>query len=229
MLHKSLLFSFTCFIGCLLFTGCDILLPAPGVATLLSPIDNSVCLKGSLISSDTASVVFVWNSASDADSYQLKIENLNTHKLLIYKTSELSYTVNLSSGTPFAWYVVSVNSTSETTSPKWKFYLSGSSIGNYVPFPAALSSPASGTTINASGASTVQVTLQWSGSDVDNDIASYSVYMDNINASTQVVNSQTETTCTKVLQSGKTYYWKVLTTDKAGNTSISEVYSFFIN
>ena len=185
-------------------------------------------MKGPLISSDTASVVFVWNSASDADSYQLKIENLNTHKLFVYKTSELSYTVNLSSGTTFAWYVVSVNSTSETISSKWKFYLSGSASSTYAPFPATLSSPASGITINSNGSSTVQVTFQWSGSDVDNDIASYSLYLDNTNATTQLVNSQTGTTATKILQSGKTYYWKVLTTDRASNTSVSEIYSFMI-
>lgn len=229
MLHKSLLYSLVCYFICIFLTGCDLLQPAPGVVTLLSPTDNSICLKGSLISSDTASVAFVWSSATYADSYQLKIENLNTHELFVYKTSELSYTVNLSSGTPFAWYVVSVNSASETTSSKWKFFLAGSGSISYAPFPATLLSPASGITINSNGANSAQVTFQWSGSDVDNDIASYSVYLDNTNATTQVVNSQTETTITKTLQSGKTYYWKVLTTDKAGNTSFSEIYSFIIN
>jgi hypothetical protein len=124
--------------------------------------------------------------------------------------------------------VTSVNSKGKTGSATRKFYLAGAAASSYAPFPAELTTPASGAKIDADGAASIQVSFAWQGSDVDNDIASYALYLDNENASTQVIASQTDTTATQTLTSGKTYYWKVVTTDKVGNKSNSAISGFQI-
>lgn len=219
------------FVATLLLAGCsggkDAPVPVPGTTTLSSPANNTACLKSSSTSS-SASVTFLWKAASNADNYQLEIKNLNTQVTVSSATSGLSYTINIDVNTPYSWDVVAVNATGKTTSDVWKFYLSGMASSNYAPFSASLTVPASGAIVSTNGVTMVQVTFQWTGSDPDDDIASYSLYLDDTNASTQVIASQTETTAVQTLASGKTYYWKVVTTDKAGNSSISAVSSFQI-
>lgn len=201
---------------------------SPNAVTLLSPANNSACLKGSSESGTTAMVAFSWNKATNADSYVLEIKNLQTEQTTNYITVALTHSATLSVGTHYSWSVTSVNSVGKTAGEAWKFYLSGVAASNYAPFPAELIAPVSGSTINTNGSQTVKVTLQWIGSDVDNDIESYAIYLDNTNASTQIVASQTKSSCEQTLQSGKTYYWKVVTTDKAGNKSTSIVSLFQI-
>ncbi len=200
----------------------------PDKVTLLAPADNSACLKGSSGSGTTATVAFSWNKATHADSYQLDVKNLLTQKVSSFTTTSLTYNATLTVNTPYSWSVTSVNSKGKTSGAAWKFYLAGTATSNYAPFPAELTAPESGTIINANGAVSVQVSFTWQGSDVDNDIASYALYLDNENATTQVIASQTETTATQTLTSGKTYFWKVVTTDKVGNKSNSAVSNFKI-
>lgn len=202
--------------------------PLPDATVLSSPANNSACLKGSSETGTTATLSFSWNKANNAESYVLEIKNLQTEQTTNYTTTALTYSATLSVGTHYSWSVTAVNNTGKTAGPVWKFYLSGVAASNYAPFPAELTAPASGAVINANGTATVKVSLKWTGSDVDNDIASYAIYLDNSNASTQIVASQAENTSEQTLQSGKTYYWKVVTTDKAGNKSNSVVSSFQI-
>lgn len=201
----------------------------PDKVTLLAPADNSACLKGSSGSGTSATVSFSWNKAAHADSYQLEVKNLLTQKVSSFTTSNLTYNATLTVNTPYSWSVTSINSKGQTSGASWKFYLAGAASSNYAPFPAELTAPVSGTEINANGAASVQVSFAWQGSDVDNDIDSYALYLDNENATTRVIASQTETTATRTLTSGKTYFWKVVTTDKVGNKSNSAVSSFQIN
>ncbi|GAT63021.1 hypothetical protein [Paludibacter jiangxiensis] len=203
--------------------------PAPGITTLSLPANNTACLQGTSATTTTASVIFSWGTASNAVSYQLVIKNLKTQISAAYTTTKTGDTISLAINTPYAWSVSAINSTGKTTSDSWKFYLSGTASSSYAPFAADLTSPASGAVINSNGAASVSVAFSWTGSDPDNDIASYALYLDNVNASTQVVASQTVTTSTQILARAKTYYWKVITTDKMGNTSISAINSFRIN
>ena len=218
------------FAATLLLAGCgggkDAPVPAPGATTLSSPANNTACLKSSSAGSNSGTVTFSWTTAGNADSYQLEIKNLNTQATTSYTTNNISYTASLDVNIPYSWDVIAINATGKTTSDIWKFYLSGTASSSYAPFPADLTAPASGTIISANGAATVQVTFQWTGSDPDNDIASYALCLDNTNGSTQVIASQTGTTATQVLASGKTYYWKVVTSDSVGNSSSSALSSF---
>lgn len=202
--------------------------PLPGATTLSAPANNSACLKGSSETGSTSTVTFSWNKATNADSYQLEVKNLLTQQINSFTTSNLTYSTSLTVNTPYSWSVTSVNSKGKTSGTWWKFYLAGKPAGHYAPFPAELVTPASGAVIDAKGATNAQVTFSWNGSDVDNDIASYTLFLDNTNATTKAAESLTTTTTTQTLQSGKTYFWKVETTDKVGNKSESVVGVFMV-
>jgi hypothetical protein len=200
----------------------------PGAITLLTPSGNSTCFQGTTISGGKiSSVNFSWKAASNAESYSLNITNLNTQTTTSYSVKSLSYNTSLDVNAYYAWSVTAVNGSGSSKSDTLKFYLSGTPASSYAPFPADLTAPASGAVVNANGAATVQVTFQWTGSDSDNDIAGYVFYLDSSDASTQVLSSTSATT-TQTLATGKTYYWKVVTTDKSGNSSSSAVGSFQI-
>ena len=76
--------------------------------------------------------------------------------------------------------------------------------------------------------STNQITLQWNGNDVDNDITAYDIYFSSSNPPILDVSSITENELTVSVSPGTIYYWKVLTYDSAGNSSDSGVYQFRI-
>jgi len=202
-------------------------IPIPSTVTLSTPSNSAACIQGTSANGVTASVEFTWSAASNVESYQIVIKDLSLQTSLNYTTTSTSYTAKLNTNTPYSWYIMAKNSSGNTTSDTWKFYLSATPASNYIPFPADLTTPALGATINSNGAATVQVTFQWTGSDPDNNIASYAFYLDNTNASKQVVAAQTTTSFTQNISTG-TYFWKIVTTDKAGNTSTSTVCTFCI-
>lgn len=215
-------------IAILTFVGCDKSTDlVPGEVFLTSPEDNDDCLISSSIES-TSTVVFSWEATSNAESYCLSIINMNIQDTVSFNTSKKSYSATLSVNVPYSWNVTAVNSSGETNSEFWDFYLSGTASNNYVPYPANLTSPTLGEIISANGTSTVQVPFYWLGSDPDNNIISYNLYIDNTDASTLVIASQTEMSALQTLERGKTYYWKVVTIDEVGNTSSSLVSSFYV-
>ncbi|HWJ28593.1 MAG TPA: hypothetical protein VNS32_18770 [Flavisolibacter sp.] len=201
----------------------------PGKAVLMSPTQNEACTSGTVISDAQSSIVFKWNAAENAESYDLHIKNLVSGTESTQNIPSTQATVTLNRSVPFSWYVVSKSSKSTTTatSDTWKFYNSGPGTVNYAPFPAEPVAPMPGTTITATGG---KITLDWSAGDVDNDIVNYDVYM----GTTTVLPIIKEKTSESILNdvsvvSGTTYYWKVVTRDAKGNTSASSVYSFTVN
>ncbi|MDD4970607.1 MAG: hypothetical protein PHT07_14370 [Paludibacter sp.] len=201
----------------------------PGSITLITPLNNATCIQGISASNTTSLVKFTWSDATNVESYQIVIKNLTLQSSINYTTIYTSYTATLNTNTSYSWYVVAKNSSGNSTSDTWKLYLTGTPTSDYAPFPAGLTAPASGSTINSNSAATVEVTFQWIGNDPDNDIASYTLYLDNTNASTQVVASLTATSVTQNIARGKTYFWKVVTANKVGNISTSAVSTFSIN
>ena len=76
------------------------------------------------------------------------------------------------------------------------------------------------------------IPLQWSCSDVDNDLSSYNIYLDKVDGSTLIktLNHESETTILEAeVEAGFVYYWKVVAKDLQGNESDSGVYSFRTN
>jgi hypothetical protein len=72
--------------------------------------------------------------------------------------------------------------------------------------------------------------LQWKGTDADNDIQNYDVYM-GINTNVAIIKSQNTTTSLAdvSVNANTTYYWKVISRDGKGNTSDSGLYEFKTN
>lgn len=200
----------------------------PSKAVLTFPAQNAVCSSGTIVSATQATIVFSWNAATNADGYEIAIKNLLTGSVSTNQTGTNVYTTNLLRGTPYSWYVVSKSNanTTTTSSDTWKFYVAGLGAVSYSPFPAALLSPSFGQIIS----STTSTTLTWTGSDVDNDIAGYDVYLGTIASPPLLKSNVTDQSLSALnLTANTTYYWKVITRDLQGNTSDSGVYQFKIN
>jgi len=193
-------------------------------AVLSYPDNNSECTTGTPVSATQSKVTFQWSEAPNTTTYFIYVKDLVTQNTLQYNAgTNTSIEVALTKGTPYSWYVNANKSNSTTVkSAVWKFYNAGDAVSNYAPFPADIVAPAMSSTIY--GPTT---TLQWDGSDLDNDIDTYKVYMDtNANPTTLVGTVSTETLPGVAITSGATYYWKVVTHDEAGNSTASPVYQF---
>jgi hypothetical protein len=201
--------------------------PAPAKATLVSPLANSTCTTGSNISGGQTKITLTWNAAANANSYEIKVKNLLTQNISSHNTSSNQIDVSLLQNTPYSWWVISKsgNNASTATSDIWKFYAAGEATFSYAPFPADVVSPLHGQSLTAS---TGKVILDWSVSDVDNDIASYDVYLGTTTANMTIVKTAlTESVANDIsVNAGTTYYWKVLTKDSKGNVSSSDVWWF---
>lgn len=201
---------------------------APSAANLIFPANNQECNEGTPISANQTSINFEWEASDNTDSYEINVKNLDTDMTSKLTSTVPEKTITLNKATPYSWYVVSKsNSTQETAqSATWKFYNAGDAIQNYAPFPADLIAPTMGA--NLSGVTSV--TLEWSGSDVDNDIVGYDVYFDTTTPpTTQIGTDQSETTKSVDVTAGNTYYWKIITKDSEGNNSETTVFQFKVD
>jgi len=196
----------------------------PSSATLVFPEDNSECNEGEIISDTQSRVLFQWNASQNTDSYQVNLTNLNTNSTALTNSTTNQAEITLLRGVPYEWFVVSrANGTNETaSSPVWRFYNAGPGITNYAPFPAEAVSPGRGATISA----TSTVVLEWTGSDIDNDIVSYNLYFGTADPPALLESAVTDTTFEVSVASGQTYYWQVETEDSAGNQTLSEGFNF---
>lgn len=201
--------------------------PAPEAVLLVFPEENSECTTGNSLGENLSQVTFRWNASKNTDQYVLSVINLNTNIPQNVSTSTTSANLTIAKGTPFSWNVSSRNNASDevAVSDTWLFYNAGSQT-TYAPFPARLVSPKSGSTVLKNSSN--QVLLQWNGSDVDNDLASYEVLFSASNPPTTSIgttNAATRQLLASVV-SGTVYYWKVISTDAEGNTSESGVFEF---
>ena len=66
---------------------------------------------------------------------------------------------------------------------------------------------------------------------VDGDLASHTVYMDTVDATTEIIQISAEnaTQHNVVVTSNETYFWRVVTLDQSGNSSDSGTYAFRVN
>jgi len=228
-MRKNIIFSVVYLVLLLLFSACgDKISPVPGAVTLLTPAETVGCLRSTSSSSTTYAVNFTWDAATDAESYQLDITDLDKLTTTSFITTNCSYRTTLPINAGYSWKVTAINSTAQTESSVWKFYLSGPATTNYAPYPADLTFPLNGTVVSANSASSVTINFQWTAGDPDNDIDSYSLYLDDKDGTTLVAEALTAVSSSQTLISGKTYYWKIVTKDKVGNSSTSSVSSFQI-
>lgn len=200
----------------------------PAIAILTFPDNNKECTTGIEVNATQSSVTFTWNASANTDSYDIIVKDLDTNssQTLSSNTNEKAITIN--KATPYSWYVVSKSTTLTETaqSATWKFYNAGDAVQSYAPFPADLVAPLMGANLNG----VTSVTLEWSGSDVDDDISGYDIYIDTTSPpTTQLGGNQTEITIDATVTAGNVYYWRVITTDSQGNNSESEIFEFRVD
>ena len=204
------------------------LIPQPQAATLITPQNNNACLP--LFTDELTGVInFSWETALNTDSYEVVIRN-NVSRTEQKKAVDLtSTTLILERGFPYTWWVISSSQISsvETKSEVWSFYIEGIEQQTHIPFPAQLKTPLEGQIVISSSG---QINLEWLGSDLDNDIAYYQIYLgtnpnrlqlfqDNLSIPNYSVN----------LSVDETYYWKIVTVDRNGNKSESVIQTFRIS
>lgn len=203
--------------------------PSPTAATLIFPENNTECNTGEIISLQRSNVTFTWNESENTSSYEINLKNLNDNSILKQVSNSNEATVALIRGAPYEWFVVSkaAGTTETATSIIWKFYNEGPGISNYAPFPAEAISPTRGANLTVGSG---ELTLQWSASDIDNDITSYEVFLDTNENPTTPIGTTSETTLSAVsVMQGTTYRWKIITNDAANNNSSSEIFEFRVN
>ena len=202
----------------------------PGKSSLTAPANNKTCETGTSVSDTKSEVTFTWGVSSATNTYDLKVTNLDT-SVITNKTAltSTSTKVTLDKGVPYSWNITSKStaSTTSTASDTWKFYLAGTGIVNYAPFPADLKTPASGSTVTRDGDG--KVTFTWDGSDPDTgDTLTYTLYVDTTDGKQTPPSAQTDLsvkTLAVALEAATTYYWRVKISDGA-NASYSLVYPF---
>ena len=195
-------------------------------AVLGLPANNSECTSGADVSDTQSKVTFQWTAAEGAQTYFIYIKDLNTQKTLQYSAgAATTYDVTLTKATPYSWYVASKKASGTVSSETWKFYNAGSPVTSHAPFPADAVAPVMSSLVTGP-----TIALQWTGSDIDNDIVNYKVYLDtNANPSALAGTVTAKTLENVAVTSGSIYYWKVVTTDAAGNATLSPVYQFKVN
>ena len=209
--------------------GGDVTVNPPAKSTLSAPANNKTCETGTSVSSTQSDVDFTWGVSADTDSYDLKITDLNssvaTNKTGLTTTSTK---VTLDKGVPYSWTVTSKSTKSSVITPSdtWKFYLAGTGVANYAPFPADLKAPSSGSTVKRTDG---KATFTWEGSDPDSgDTLAYTLYVDTTDGKQTPASAQTDLsvlTLDVALDAATTYYWRVKSSDGT-NSSYSTVYSF---
>jgi len=192
-------------------------------ATLVFPENNTECNEGKIINDTQSEVTFRWNEAELANTYEVVLENLNTDVKTTIESNTNSTNIIIERGTAYKWYVTSLSDIGDATakSEEWKFYNAGVGTLNYAPFPADIVAPENGSTLTGS-----TVNLEWSGSDIDNDIVDFEIFFGSDNPPTESLGSVTENSITATISSGNTYYWMVKTNDETGNSSTSDVFHF---
>ena len=215
------------FIG-LLFTACKKDSPKPpSAAVLIFPEQNSLCTTGVTITPTSSRVEFIWQTANNTETYELRVTNLLANVTQTVNTQATSAEITIDKGTPFSWQVITRNTQVQETasSATWQFFNAGSQI-SHAPFPAQIVTPLSG----ASAVSDInsEIELEWSGADVDDDLVGYEIYVDTVSPPQVLVASPAATVSSiKVnIIPNTVYYWKVISKDAEGNTSDSGIYSF---
>ncbi len=198
----------------------------PEAANLVFPEQNSECTTGIDQSDTTSEVEFRWQEANNTETYELRATQLLTNVTKTTTTSATSASLTIDKGSPYSWQVISRNTQTEVSVPSAirRFYNSGTQT-TYAPFPATIEAPSSGESVAID--SNGEITLIWSGEDIENDITGYDIYHGTVNPPVDIaISTLVGITEVQIEVVPGTYYWKVVTKDREGNTSDSGIYSY---
>jgi hypothetical protein len=200
----------------------------PTAATLSLPEKNKTCESGVSISTNQSDITFTWAAGTNTESYDLLVTNLNTNVVQTFSNIVASsQKVTLNKATPYSWKVISKSSktTTTATSDSWNFYLAGSSIVNYAPFPAEITAPIASIFPTITNG---KVTISWKGSDPESDPLTYTLFVDLVDGKQTPAASFTNITASRVdvpVETGKVYFFRVKSSD-GKNSSYSVIYQF---
>lgn len=199
----------------------------PRPALLGLPENGQPCFLGTSVSDSQSKVSFSWTMAANTDSYELRVKNLLTGDSTRQSTTMPTASVSLLKNTPYSWYVVSKSAkvTVTAASDVWKFYNSGPGISVYPPYPAQLLSPANGAQFDIPANSMVQ--LQWAPAAGSSPVKEMNIYLGTTPDPGYLAGTATGNTFTIYVSQKSLTYWKIVTKDQLGNTSTSQVYSFY--
>ncbi|MCJ7467767.1 MAG: hypothetical protein MUO53_13860 [Maribacter sp.] len=201
----------------------------PEAALLAFPLENSECTTGQDLNATTSRVEFKWLSANHTETYELRVTNINTGNTQTISTKALSAKLPLTKGVPFSWLVNSKNSQVSQAVPSatWRFYNAGYQT-SHPPFPPIIIAPKLAEYVFKDINN--EITLDWSGADVDNDIIGYDIYFSTDTPPvTLTASTSAGTTAFKVSVSSNTaYYWRVVVKDGEGNSSDSGIFNFTV-
>ncbi len=201
---------------------------APEASVLVFPLKDEICTTGVFISDTESEVEFEWNTSENTTSYDVILKDLNTDNETTIASNSVKVKITLKQNNPYSWKVISKSDKTEetATSDEWRLYNASQGVQNYAPFPAKLLAPSNESTI-----ATTSTNLEWQGLDVDGteDIETYEVYLEAQNSPTTLLNSTTDAKISTGDLTAGTYYWNVVTIDKSGNKTTSQVNSFIVN
>lgn len=197
----------------------------PEIPQLVFPTNSLLCIDNVL--------EFKWNISSDANgdviTYEIDIAKDNQFTEIAHTASSMttSQTFTLEKGLAYYWRVRATDSKSgfSAYSPTFNLYTASEGISNHLPFSPDLVMPLAESS-NNSGA----ISLEWIGSDIDEDPLHFDVYFgtDNPPASS-VSDNQNETTFEVTTVADTQYYWKVVAKDDKGGQTISQIWNFKTN
>ena len=201
--------------------------PDPAAATLIFPEDDTECNEGVPINETESTVTFRWNESANTDSYAVSLTNLNDGQSFTTVANDNEAPITILRGTPYEWSVTSrANGTNVTAqSAVFRFYNEGPGIENYAPFPAEAINPTRGATLPSN---TTSVRLEWSASDVDEDIEDYQIFFGPQGNSISL-GTTSDTNFEVLVSSGTIYEWSIEVRDSQENTSASETFLFRVD
>lgn len=197
----------------------------PNGVQLVFPAEDSLCNEGENPTPTESTVYFEWEPNDNAASYTLTVENLDTGTIEQFQTQDFIVPVTISRAEAFRWFVEYAYQDDTKVSAIWNFYNAGPGVQTYAPFPAEIIFPSMAQSIPA----TNSVTLEWSGSDVDDDIIAYDVYFGITNPPSLNTSDLSATQFTVSVEVDTIYYWNVVTKDAEGNSSESGVFAFRVS
>jgi hypothetical protein len=156
---------------------------------------------------------------SSAVTYDLFFGTEDNPPLLKHGLKSTHYSLSaLTRLTTYRWRVVSVDpETGDTPGPLWTFRTTAGSV------PGA---PLNTNPINGAGIRLDHVTLEWSGTDRDEDTLTYDVYVGTSENPPLVAQNRHDNFLHVDISVGNVYYWRVIAHDSYGLSSSSDVWNF---
>lgn len=187
-----------------------------GNFNLVFPDNNHICTSGDYADDNNVAIEFSWTAAENANGYLLEITDQNTQEVTSLTSSTIEKSVSISKATQFSWKVTALQleKTKESDSGTWSFYSQGIPEENYSPFPADIS-----VVDNENGT----IEIEWTGSDLDNDIELYEVYFGNSNEPILIASKDNDSeSVQQSITYGVEYYLKIISIDSRGHKSIAK-------